>query len=327
MKLFDMHGDIWTDAAIHRAKGERFAVRDNHRERFRQGDMGGGVFIAWVDPPYDTEDGKGRFWQIVRAMSAELAENKDLLVPVNTVAEFEKVAAAGKLAVVPGVEGLAAVEEDPDWLYVLDRIGFRLASLTWNEQNALATGVRGEDQSRGVTEQGAKFIERMEEIGMLLDVSHLNEASFWDVARLAKKPFIASHSNAKAIRDVPRNLTDAQIDAIGKAGGLIGMNAFHEFVHEDPAKRTLDTLIDHMEHIIDLIGIGGVGLGFDFFEYIDAGSVSAFASEEYVGTKGIEDISKGRELVAKLAERGFGEEDIAKICYKNFFRVLEAVRA
>lgn len=325
MHIFDMHGDIWTDAAVHRAKGERHIVRERHLQRFLEGGMKGGVFIAWVDPPFDQEGTKDRFWEIVRAMSAELWENRDLLEVVETAREFEAAASAGRLGIVPGVEGLSAIDDTEDWIYVLDRLGFKLASLTWNEQNALATGVRGE-ASRGLTGLGQKVLAKMEEVGMLLDVSHLNKTSFWDVTEHSRKPFIASHSNVQAIRNVPRNLSDAQIKAIGEKDGLIGMNAFHEFVHEDTALRTADTLVDHIVHIADLIGPQRVGLGFDFFEYVDAGAVSTFASEAYVGTKGLEDISHAKALVQRLGERGFSRDEVEGICWKNFFRVLEAVR-
>ncbi len=325
MHIFDIHGDIWTDSAVHRSKGERNIVRDRHLQRFRAGGMTGGVFIVWVDPPYTENNPKDRFWEIVRAMSAELWENRDLLEVVQTADAFDAAVGAGKLGIVPGVEGLSAIDDSEDWIYVLDRLGFQLASLTWNEQNALATGARG-DTGRGLTDFGKKVIRKMEEVGMLLDVSHLNEKSFWGVVDAAQKPFIASHSNAKAICDVPRNLSDEQIKAIGDAQGLIGINAFHEFVHADASLRTLDTLIDHMLHMADLIGPHRLALGFDFFEYVDQSAVSTFAAEPYRGTRGLEDITKGKALVQQLEKRGFTSAEIEGICWKNFFRVLESVQ-
>lgn len=326
MHIFDIHGDIWTDAAVHRAKGDRHIVREKHLERFRAGGMAGGVFIAWVDPPFDEEGTRDRFWEIIRAMSAELWENKDLLTVVHSAKEFEQTANEGKLGIVPGVEGLSAIDDTEDWIYVLDRLGVQLASLTWNEQNAVATGVRGE-ADRGLTDFGRRVLRRMEDVGMLVDVSHLNDKSFWDVAEASTKPFIASHSNVRAIRDVPRNLSDDQIRLIGEKNGLIGINAFHEFVHENPEKRTLDTLVDHLVHMADLIGPERLALGFDFFEYVDEGSASTFTTEAYVGTQGLEDISKAKELVETLRRRGFSEKEVEGICWRNFFRVLESVQS
>ena len=104
------------------------------------------------------------------------------------------------------------------------------------------------------------------------------------------------------------------------------MNAFHELVHEDPEKRTVDTLVDHIAYIAERIGAKRVGRGFDFFEYVDAGAVSTFATEAYVGTKGLEDISHAKTLIHKLRERGFSEDEVEGIAWKNFFRVLESVR-
>ncbi len=321
MKLFDIHGDIWTDVAIQRAKGAKHVVRNSHLERFRAGNMAGGVFIAWVDPPHDAEPVK-RFWDIVKAASAELFENADLLSVVRNRAEYEEAVSKDKIAVVMGIEGLSAIEDDIELLYPLYQMGFRHCSLTWNEQNALATGVRG-DSSRGLTDRGVATIRIIEKLGMILDTSHLNEKSFWDVVNTAEGPIIASHSNVRAICDVPRNLTDKQIMAIGASGGLVGLNAFNEFVHKDQSLRTVDTLIDHLEHVARLIGADKIALGFDFFEYISAESTDAFIAEPYKGTIGLEDITKGPALVEKLRERGFSETEIEGIAYRNFIELLD----
>lgn len=319
--LFDIHGDIWTDVSIKRKNGSQHVVRDHHVERFQKGQMVGGIFIAWVDPPHDAEP-KKRFWEIVRAASAELLQNRDLLAIVRNEKEFSDAVAANQLAVVMGIEGLSGIEDELDSLYPLYLMGFRHCSLTWNEQNALATGVRG-NENRGLTDKGREAIRIIEELGMVLDTSHLNEKSFWDVIEAANGPVIASHSNVRAICDVPRNLTDEQIKAIGASGGLVGLNAFHEFVHRDAEKRTLNTFVDHIDHIANLIGADRIALGFDFFEYIASDSTDAFISEEYVGTKGLEDITKGPALLAKLKERGYSQEQIDGIAYRNFISLLD----
>lgn len=166
-------------------------------------------------------------------------------------------------------------------------------------------------------------VKLINKLGIILDVSHLNEKSFWDVYKTSDKPFIASHSNARSLCDVPRNLWDDQIKAIGERDGLIGINAFNEFIHLDPEKRTVDFLINHLEHIINLIGIERVALGFDFFEYLEGDTTDAFTEEAYKGTIGLEDITQTSNLIERLKYRGFNQEDIEKISYKNFIDFMD----
>ncbi len=321
--LFDIHGDIGTDVTVKRQKGLKNVIRDYHLERFKKGNMAGGIFVIWIDPPHD-ERPKERLHESIKAMSTEIWENQDILKVIYNKDDFYQAVKGNKFAVLLGLEGLSGIGEDVEWIYTLYQLGFRHATLTWNEQNALATGARG-DVNRGLTTLGKDAIKIMESLGMILDVSHANDKTFWDVYNATTKPFIASHSNSRALCDVPRNLTDDQIKAIGEKDGLIGINAFNEFIHQDRDKRTVDYLINHIEHIVNLIGIDHVALGFDFFEYIENDTSDTFTDDPYVGTLGIEDISKGNNLVAKLGERGFSKEDIEKIGYKNFLNLMDRV--
>ena len=159
-------------------------------------------------------------------------------------------------------------------------LGYRLAALTWNEKNILGTGA-GENSCEGLTEIGKKAVRKMNEIGMIVDVSHANEKTFWDIAEISTKPFIASHSNARTLCDVPRNLTDEQIKAVAQSGGVIGVNGYIGFIKkcdfsspapiENPdlsSKPDLKDLADHIDYIAGLVGVDYVGLGFDFCEYL-----------------------------------------------------------
>lgn len=321
--IFDIHGDIWTDVTIRRLRGETQVIRKYHAERFKEGQMIGGTFIVWVDPPHDQNE-KKRFEEILRAASAEIIESGDLLSVVRNRAEFDKARSEGKLAIILGMEGLSAIEDNLEWLYPLYLMGFRHCSLTWNEQNALATGVRG-DAGRGITKRGKKAVRIIEDLGMLLDASHLNEKSFWDLIDIAQGPVIASHSNAKAICHVPRNLTDEQILAIGKTGGLVGINAVSEFLHEEKGRRNADTFLDHLEHIAGLIGTDKIALGFDFMEYIAFDTTSTFMQDAYEYTAGLEDIRSGPALLNKLRKRGFTKDEVEDIAYRNMIRLLDKV--
>jgi membrane dipeptidase len=322
--LIDIHGDIWTDVTVKRSLGEKDIIKRYHLERFKRGNMAGGTFIVWVDPPHAEKRPKERFLEIIKYMCQEIWENQDILKVIYSSKDFYHAVDEGKLAVILGMEGLSPLGEDPEGIYTLYQLGFRQISLTWNEQNAFATGTRG-DVNRGLTELGKRAIRIMEELGIILDVSHANDKTFWDIYEVATKPIIASHSNARALCPVPRNITDEQIKAIGESGGLVGINAFNEFIHVDRDKRNVDYLISHIEHIVDLIGIDHVAFGFDFFEYLEEDKSKSFIEDPYRGTPGIEDISQAPNLIRKLQDRGFSKEDIEKISYRNFLNLMDRV--
>ena len=321
--LIDIHGDIWTDVAVKRSLGEKDIIKRYHLERFNKGGMVGGTFIVWIDPPYD-ERPKERFTEIIKHMCQELWENKDIIKVIYNVEDFYKAVGERKLAVLLGMEGLSPLGEDLEGIYTLYQLGFRQISLTWNEENAFATGARG-DKDRGLTDLGKEAIRIMEDLGIILDVSHANDRSFWDIYKFATNPIIASHSNARALCPAPRNLADKQIKAIGESGGLVGINAFNEFIHVDRDKRNVNYLINHIEHIVELIGIDHVAFGFDFFEYLEEDTSQTFIEDPYRGTPGIEDISRAPNLIKELKERGFSEEDIEKISYRNFLRLMNRI--
>lgn len=321
--LFDIHGDIWTDVTEKRQKGLKNIIRDYHLERFKKGNMVGGIFVIWIDPPH-TSRPKERLIENIKAMSVELWESKDIIKVIYNSNDFYQAMDENKIAVLLGLEGLSGIGEEIENIYTLYQLGFRHGSLTWNEENSLGTGARG-TINRGLTALGKEAIGIMESIGMILDVSHANDKTFWDIYNVARKPFIASHSNSRTLCNVPRNLTDEQIKAIGEVDGIVGINAFNEFIHEDKNKRNVDYLINHIEHIINLIGIDKVALGFDFFEYIGKDAANTFIEDDYIGTKGLENISKGKDFILKLKERGFTKEDIEKIGYKNFLNLMDRI--
>jgi len=321
--LIDIHGDIWTDVTVKRSLGEKDIIKRYHLERFKKGHMAGGTFILWIDPPYD-ERPKERFLESVKYMCQEIWENQDILKVIHSSKDFYSAVDDGKLAVLLGMEGLSCLGDDPEGIYALYQLGFRQMSLTWNEQNAFATGVKG-DEERGLTQLGKRAISIMENLGIILDVSHANDKTFWDICKVATKPIIASHSNARALCPVKRNITDEQIKAIGESGGLVGINAFNEFIHTDRDKRNVDYLVNHIEYIVDLIGIDHVAFGFDFFEYLEEDTSQTFIEDPYRGTPGIEDISKAPNLMRKLQERGFSKEDIEKMSYRNFLNLMDRV--
>lgn len=315
--FFDAHADIWYDVTRRRLAGETQVFHRHHFQRFQKGGVEGGIFAIWIDPPFDANY-ISRTRQIMACATAEIAESTDFRI-VRTCEEIPQIKREGKLYVFIGAEGLAAVGRDAAGIDGYYEFGVRHASLTWNEANALGAGALS-GCSDGLTEIGKQVVHRMQKKGILLDVSHLNEAGFWDVVRISDRPFVASHSNARALCDVPRNLTDDQLRAIRDAGGVVGLNAFRGFVDRNPTGQTVERLAQHAAHMIDIMGIDHVGCGFDFCEYLEPSDPNTKRTET---TKGLEDCAEIPNLFTCFTKMGMNREYQEKIARENFLRVLQ----
>lgn len=317
MMVFDSHSDLWTDILRKNRLGEKDVFKTRHLKKFQEGEVIGGIFVIWIDPPY-TAYPKARAKDIIKNMAVELNNNKDVIKLIRNYNDIDKALEDKKMPIMLGIEGMSFMEDSTDYLDVLYLMGARHGMLTWNEENIYATGTRG-NENRGLTEKGIKILKRMEELGMIIDVSHANEKTFWDIIEHTTGPIIASHSNAEALCDAVRNLTDKQCKAIADRNGVIGMNSYDEFVSNDVDKRDLDGLIDHIDHLVHLIGIDHICFGFDFMDYLGT------PKGEDESVKGIEDVSKTQNLIIAMRKRGYSEENIEKIAYKNIFRVMKEV--
>lgn len=211
------------------------------------------------------------------------------------------------LLALEGGEVLCGQLQRLDLLY--DR-GVRLLTLTWNYDNELCGGADGQGNI-GLTKFGKSVVRRMNEIGMMVDVSHISQAGFYDVADFCDKPFIASHSNVRKLCNHRRNLTDGQIKTVIEHNGVIGINFYPIFLDES-GKCSVEKILEHIEYIINLGGENNVGIGTDF-DGIDCLPL---------GVTGIESIKMIFELMKK---RGYSEEIIDKIMYKNFERAFKEI--
>ncbi|MGI6449437.1 MAG: dipeptidase [Desulfitobacteriia bacterium] len=216
-----------------------------------------------------------------------------------------------KIGLVLNVEGGEILGESLFMLDLIYRLGVRSIGLTWNERNALADGVGEIGSKGGLSNFGLKVIARMNALGIIIDVSHLNEAGFWDVIAKTDKPIIASHSCARALCDHPRNLDNRQLRAIAEVGGLVGVNFCQDFLSET-GQAGIDDVVKHICYIAEVAGVDCVGFGSDF-----DGIPST--------PQGLEDASKLPLLLEKLRNCGFKEEDLTKISHGNFIRVLNNV--
>lgn len=231
-----------------------------------------------------------------------------------TYEDIIRITGEGKLCGLIGIEGGTAIGDDLERIKEFHALGVRYIGLTWNNSNLIASSAKDETErgkQGGLTEFGTSVIRKMNEIGMLVDVSHLGENSFWDVMEISTDPIIASHSNCYSINPHYRNLTDEQIKAIAEKGGYIGINFYDKFLVKSGGA-DIDNIISHIDHIRDLVGIDCIGIGADF----DGGITPP---------SGLEDVTKYPELTARLLQRGYSKDDVVKILGGNFLRVYKQV--
>lgn len=317
--VFDGHSDLLYDVTRRRMAGERRVLERHHRDRLRRGGVEGLVLAVWTDAGPDT------FWNAYPGMETPLARTELMarcarvefmespwLEAVRTAAGAERAREAGKLYAFLAIEGMDAIGGDLSGIDRYVDLGARIGMLTWNHENRLATGARG-DPGTGLTDLGRQAVVRMQKQGMLVDVSHLNDGGFADVLRMTRGPVIASHSNCRALCDVRRNLTDDQLRAIRDTGGVVGVNVHHAFVHADPARQTVEMLARHAARMADVMGIEHVACGFDFCEFFGPGNE---------GAKGLEDCSGIPYFFRELERLGMTAAERELVARKNFLRVL-----
>jgi membrane dipeptidase len=238
-------------------------------------------------------------------------DHADWLELVTDSKEFERARRANKMAAVLSLENGIAVEEDISLLRTFHRLGVRLMSLTWNHRNRLGDGVGKPRSRRGLTKFGREVLAEMERLGIIIDVSHLNEQTFWDVIESTSGPVVATHSNAYSVRPYPRNLTDDQIRAIATRKGFIGLNFCGVFLRKSP-RATIADVITHVRHIAAIGGPEIVAIGSDFDGISDPPT-------------GLEHIGKTWALLKQLDRVGFSQNEIKKLTHGNFLRVFRSI--
>jgi membrane dipeptidase len=291
---------------------ERSAEGHVDLPRLREGGVDVQVFAMYIEPQYKPDRALARALHLIDAYYELIARSEGALCHCNTVAEIEAAVARGQIAAILSIEGGEPVQTDLALARALHRLGVRALGLVWNERNFIADGVGELRTQSGLTNFGVALVQEMNRIGLLVDVSHLNERGFWDVAEVATRPFVASHSNARQVCDHPRNLWDDQIRALARAGGVMGMNFAAGFVDRDPERATLERVIDHVDHICGLVGPDHVGLGTD---YDGIGRTPT----------GLEDVTRLPNFTEALLRRNYREADVRKILGGNYLRVFRAV--
>lgn len=237
----------------------------------------------------------------------------DSIAEARSLAEYTENKRNGIISGILSLEDGRAVDGCMENLYWLHREGIRMIALTWNHENCF--GFPNSKDTRimqqGLKPFGKETIEVMNDLGMLIDVSHLSDGGFWDVAKLTKKPFVASHSNCRTIAPHQRNLTDEMIRALAEKGGVMGLNFCGPFLNEDGAGREsrIPQMIKHLKHMINVGGIDTPAIGTDF--------------DGTYGEFDIPECSKMQRLFEAMERDGFTQEQIEKIAYKNVERVIK----
>ena len=255
-------------------------------------------------------------WDFFRKLAARYGQEAnaypDRLAPVKSFADIEKNRAKGLVSAMLTVEDGACLDGDLSRLKTMFDLGVRLITLTWNYENCLGFPNSPDPalHARGLKDFGLETLAEMDRLGILVDVSHLSEGGFWDVVHTSKKPFVASHSCARALCDHSRNLTDQQLRALGDAGGVCGVNFYSKFLRDGASHSTNEDILRHMEYIADRSGMEAVALGSDF-----DGIECTLEMENYGGLVHLGEL---------IADR-FGTDNAEKICCQNAMRVFRDV--
>ena len=346
--IFDGHNDTLLNLHLpRRSKGRGFFERSNigHIDlpRAREGGFGGGFFACFAppdpknswreesalrlykdsyevlpSPPLDPDYARRIADELTSSLFRIEAESEGALKVVREAAEIQDCLENGVLAAILHFEGAENLGPDPGELETYHEMRLRSLGLVWSRPNVYAYGVpfrfpASPDAGPGLTDKGRELVRECNRLGVMVDLSHLNEKGFRDVAKLSEAPLVASHSNAHALCASSRNLTDWQLDAIRDSGGMVGVNFAVAFLREDGAEdenTPLETVVRHVDYLVEHLGVDRVGFGSDF--------------DGAKAPKEIGDVSGLPKLLAALRERGYGEEDLQKLAHGNWVRVLRA---
>ena len=291
MKIYDTHSDILFNLYKRTIDGEQNVFEKYHVGPLQKGNIVGGIWVVYSDSDFDIQHA----YDVALSCFSPYQNQYDVLY---------------------GLEGLRNVHtiEELDQLY---QKGVRHASLTWNEANDFATGVKA-DPTRGLQSLGKKAIQYMNEHHMVVDVSHLNIKSFYEVLEEKPKILLASHSNAYAISDHIRNLTDDQLIKLRQSNGYVGVNSARNFVSKISNKQNIDGLIDQIIYLGNFVGIDHVMLGLDMMDFL--------SDYDNANLDDLRSHADAYKIGQQLQKRGFAQGEIEMICSKNYLRAISDVK-
>jgi len=322
MQIIDLH----CDTIMRFYKGEHLRGMQNSHislEKLQKGECMAQCFAIFVPSNTSaqrsgiTDTPAEYFDKALARYNEEMALNSDYILPAYSVEDVEANFAKGKMSSILTVEDGVTLDGKLENVDKYFEQGIRMVALTWNFENSLGfpQSMDPELHARGLKPFGIEAVRRMNELGIAVDVSHLSEGGFWDVVKHTSKPFIASHSCARALCDVGRDLTDDQLRALADKGGMVGINYLTGFLRPVLDRKTdnhtsIEIVIKHLKHMVNVAGIETVGLGSD---YDGMGSTMEW------GDYG------GQQILVEGLRKAFTEDEVEKICYKNALRVFRDV--
>jgi len=342
LPAFDGHNDTLLKLEIDAIKGTERSFFDRSEKghidavRAKESGFSGGLFAMFVpsnpdqdfSKPFDPNDPVNfqevpqkqaldfTLRMLERAEQIEAASGGEIVI-CRSAEENRATVEAGKMAISLHIEGAEAIDTEFRALEDLYNRGLRSLGLVWSRENAFGSGVpmaypASPDTGPGLTAAGRALVQECNRLGILLDVSHLNEKGFWDLAGITDRPIVASHSNAHSICESSRNLTDRQLAAIRESKGLVGVNFHVAFLRPDGKHQKdtpLEVVADHVAYLVDHLGEDHVGLGSDF--------------DGCLPPQGLCDVTGLPALFDVLRQRGFDQATLEKIAYRNWISMLE----
>lgn len=332
----------------------KFPITHIDYPRMKKGGVNGSFFAIYTSNSLTPDQATRRAFELVSKVYDSVEQNPDKVALTTSASQARRNARNGLISIFLGMENGSPIQNDLSLLRMFYRLGVRYLTLTHAGSNQICDSCTSKDPVwHGVSPFGREVIAECNKLGIMVDVSHISDESFWDVIKYSKAPVVASHSCCRALCNHPRNMTDDMIKAMAEKGGVIQINFFPKFLSEEytkavgtlgddfddadyawrpdqanpelqaKLKKALEAyaaiplpsyklIVDHIEHVIDLVGVKHVGIGSDFdgIEF---------------GPKGLDDISMMQKIIIELRKRGHSEYDIKQIAGGNFLRVMDAV--
>ena len=348
----DSHMDTLQRVLIDRVDlSRRSPVGHSDIPRLKQGGVNAPFLALWVPTYYKGAEAIRRTLDLRDAAQRLFDSHPELIALALNAADVERITRSGRIAAILTVEGGHQIDDDLGVLRMYYRLGVRSMTLTHFRSHNWADSSTDKPLHNGLTDFGRDVVREMNQLGIIVDVSHVSDKTFYDVLAVTTKPVIASHSSCRAISDVPRNMTDDMLRALAKNGGVVGINFGEGFLNPKDAETlkadiarvadeptltgkaldryadeqfrkeqlehpttyaTIDDAVAHIDHAVQVAGIDHVGIGSDF------DGISA-------PPKGLEDVSKMPALAAALKKKGYSDADLRKILGGNTLRVLREV--
>jgi membrane dipeptidase len=327
--IIDLHFDLPMD--LYEKRNRKNVLESEFLPEFDEGNIGVLAAAVYIEDRYLPETGLRVALDQIARLYAEIQTCKRLAI-CKSFREIQKARETGRIALLITMEGVEPFGTDLDLLRVFYELGVRSIGLTHARSNAAGHGgafAATGSPPQGLRSFGRAVVHECERLGIIIDLAHINPAGFDEILSITKKPPIVSHTNVRRYYDIERNISDEQIKMIGERRGVIGVNSV--LVSPRADESTMDRYIDHIEHIANLTGTDGVGIGFDFFEFIycqwpesrQKELATKFTTPHFIPD--LRNHSHARNLTRRLIERGFSDEQIEKILRENWMRIFKEV--